>query len=50
MIATVLKTGAGIKQLNEGDWVVPHKPGSEFGRGRQSPWFARRTSSRYRRI
>ena len=31
MIATVLKTGAGIKQLNEGDWVVPHKPGSEFG-------------------
>ena len=31
MIATVLKTGAGVKQLNEGDWVVPHKPGSGFG-------------------
>lgn len=31
MIATVLKTGAGTKQLVEGDWVIPHKPGSEFG-------------------
>lgn len=26
-LAVVMKVGPGCKQLNEGDWVVPHKPG-----------------------
>ena len=25
-IATVVKVGAGVKSLNEGDWVIPYKP------------------------